>query len=125
MSNNQRGATLGGRKPMLLDNRKQLPFNDPAWVFELKNDGYRMLAEFGAEEVHLRTRGGNDCGGWFPEVAQALARFKGGPYIVDGEVCVMDDIGRSDFDRLERKARLRKLFTPRPQEDAAGGGGDP
>jgi bifunctional non-homologous end joining protein LigD len=140
-------------RPMLLDTRKHLPFSDPAWIFELKNDGYRMLAEFGENKVGMRTRGGHDCVLWFPEVAEALARYSGGSHIVDGEVCVMDDLGRSDFDRLqdrarrrcyypdcdpvvfamfdllvdhgenimglplvERKARLKKLFTPKPRK---------
>lgn len=89
---------------------EQFPFNGPAWAFELKNDGYRMLAEFGQGRVDMRTRGGHDCAAWFPDVAEALARFKGGPYIVDGEVCVMDDFGRSDFDRLQDRARRRCYY---------------
>jgi bifunctional non-homologous end joining protein LigD len=96
---------------MLLDNRKQLPFNDPNWLFELKNYGYRMLAEFGAGAVTMRTRGGHDCAAWPQKVAEALARFKGGPFIVDGEVCAMDEIGRSDFDRLQKHA-VRRCYYP-------------
>lgn len=99
-------------KPMLLDAGKHKPFNSPNWLFEIKNDGYRMLAEFGAGEVHRRTRGGHDCSAWFVEVAQALARFKGGPYIVDGEVCVMDDTGRSDLNRLRAVRRCHYPGSP-------------
>jgi bifunctional non-homologous end joining protein LigD len=153
MDQARRVTSVVGLKPMLLDTRKYAPFNDAAWVFELKNDGWRMLAEFGAGRVDMRTRGGHDCAAWFPEIAEALSRYEGGPFIVDGEVCVMDDIGRSDFDRLqaragrrcyypecdpvvyamfdllvdggqkimgrpliERKARLKKLFTPKPRK---------
>jgi bifunctional non-homologous end joining protein LigD len=143
---------LYGLQPMLLDDRRCLPFNSPDWVFEVKNDGYRVLAEFGAGQAALRTRGGHDCSEWFPEVTRALGRYRGGPHVVDGEVCVLDELGRSDFDRLqqraygrryypgcdavtycmfdlliesgvtlmdapllERKARLKKLFTPKPK----------
>lgn len=142
---------LYGIPPMLLDSRRYPPFDDPDWLFEVKNDGYRVLAEFGDGVAALRTRGGHDCTTWFPEIAQALAGYGGGPHVVDGEVCVMDDIGRSNFDRLQqrayrrgyypgcdpvvyamfdllieagrpimgkpltaRKARLKKLFTPKP-----------
>jgi bifunctional non-homologous end joining protein LigD len=54
-----------------------------------------------------RTRGGHDCTSWFPKVGEPLARFKGGPYVVDGEVCAMDEIGRSDFPRLQGRAVRR------------------
>jgi bifunctional non-homologous end joining protein LigD len=140
-------------RPMLLDTRRHRPFSSADWVFEIKNDGWRMLAEFGEGRVAMLTRGGHNCASWFPEIADALATYTGGPYIVDGEVCVMDDLGRSDFDRLQeravrrcyypdcdpvtfamfdllvhhgenimglplgdRKARLRKLFTPKPKK---------
>jgi bifunctional non-homologous end joining protein LigD len=95
---------------MLIENRKWKPFSDPAWLFEIKYDGYRMLAEFGAGQVKLRTRGGHDCTAWFPEVVRALGRKKGGPYVVDGEVCVLDEMGRSDFHRLKARASKRCYY---------------
>jgi bifunctional non-homologous end joining protein LigD len=45
-------------RPMLLDTRKHGPFSDPDWLFEPKYDGYRMLAEFGAGAVRMKTRQG-------------------------------------------------------------------
>jgi bifunctional non-homologous end joining protein LigD len=97
-------------RPMLLDDRKHAAFSHPDWVFEIKHDGYRMLAEFGAGTVRMKTRGGHDCTSWFPEVATSLAKYKGGPHVVDGEVCVLDDIGRSDFNRLQDRARRRCYY---------------
>lgn len=91
-------------KPMLLDDRKRRPFSGPKWLFELKYDGWRVLAEFGTGEVDMRTRNGHRCIKWFPEVAVALSKLGGGPHFVDGEVCVLDDLGRSDFDRLQSRA---------------------
>jgi bifunctional non-homologous end joining protein LigD len=92
---------------MLADNRKYLPFSDPDWLFEIKYDGYRMLAEFGSGTVRLKTRGGTDCTSWFPEIVRALGDYQGGPYITDGEVCVLDELGRSDFNRLQDRALRR------------------
>lgn len=34
--------------------------------------------------------------------------MRGGPHVVDGEVCVLDDLGRSDFNRLQDRARRRR-----------------
>ena len=60
------------------------PFTDPNWIYEIKFDGYRTLAQFGDGNVELRTKNGADCTGWYPEVAEALAKIPGGPYIIDG-----------------------------------------
>jgi bifunctional non-homologous end joining protein LigD len=35
---------------------------------------------------------------------------KGGQYIVDGEMCVLDELGRSDFDKLQDRARRRRWY---------------
>jgi bifunctional non-homologous end joining protein LigD len=93
-------ASAGGR-----------PFNDPDWLYEIKFDGYRTLARFGDGDVEMRTKNGANCTAWYPEVAQALAQVPGGPYIIDGEACVLDDFGRSDFNRLQTRARRRRWYS--------------
>lgn len=47
---------------------------------------------------------------WFPELAKSLAAVEGGPFIVDGEVCALDELGRSDFGALPERARWRRWF---------------
>jgi bifunctional non-homologous end joining protein LigD len=79
------------------------PFSSPDWIFEPRFDGYRCLARFGAGAVELRTRSGLDCTSWFPELCESLAPVVGGPYIIDGEACVLDNEGRSNFDRLRER----------------------
>jgi len=96
---------------MLADDRKYPAFSHPDWLYEIKYDGYRMLAEFGAGSTSLRTRQGIDCTKWFPETVRALSKYEGSRYVVDGEVCVLDEIGRSDFDRLQDRAR-RQCYYP-------------
>jgi bifunctional non-homologous end joining protein LigD len=96
---------------MLLDKRKHPPFDSEDWAFEVKYDGWRLLAEFGAGRPKLRTRQGLDASEWFPEVGQALERHTRGPHVIDGEVCVLDELGRSDFERLQARAR-RKCWYP-------------
>ncbi|NDZ11458.1 hypothetical protein C7T35_23955 [Variovorax sp. WS11] len=94
---------------MLLDERP-LNLEEPGWIYELKYDGYRMMAKFGTGACELRTRNGADATNWFPEVARSLAAVPGGPYVTDGEVCVLDELGRSDFDRLQDRARRRRWY---------------
>jgi bifunctional non-homologous end joining protein LigD len=94
---------------MLLDERP-LPWGDPAWVYELKYDGYRMLAEFGGGAAQIMSRNGADATAWFPEVAASLAKVRGGPHICDGEMCVLDEHGRSDFNRFQDRARRRGWY---------------
>lgn len=103
--------SLDAIRPMLLDDRKHAAFSDADWLFEIKYDGYRMLAEFGKGSVRMKTRNGIDCTKWFPEILHALSKFDDGPFIVDGEVCVLDELGRSHFDRLRERA-TRKCHYP-------------
>ncbi|UIF91737.1 hypothetical protein KAF44_32115 [Cupriavidus necator] len=91
---------------MLLTERKTLPTTGE-WLWEVKFDGYRILASTG--QPRLKTKNGADATTWFPEIASALAALPGGA-ILDGEVCVLDDIGRSDFERLHERARRRGWY---------------
>jgi hypothetical protein len=85
------------------------PFTDPAWIYEVKYDGYRCMARFGGgQPPELRTKSGVECTAWFPEIADLLAVLPGGPHVVDGEACVLDEIGLSDFQRLQGRARRRR-----------------
>jgi bifunctional non-homologous end joining protein LigD len=97
---------LADISPMLLGERKA-PFSDPDWLFSLKMDGYRLRAEADAGKVLLLTRGGADATRWFPEVVEGLRALPPGRHITDGEVCVLDSIGRSDFDLLHARAKQR------------------
>lgn len=99
--------TLDQLSPMLLTERKAIPRED-GWHYEIKFDGYRALASTGSP-ARLKSRGGADATRWFPEVAAALADMADGS-ILDGEVCVLDELGRSDFDRLHTRARRKGWY---------------
>src|SRR5918999_3756583 len=47
-------------------------FTRDGWIFELKLDGYRLIASKTNNEVRLVTRKGNDYTGVFPEIARAI-----------------------------------------------------
>ncbi|NOV25874.1 hypothetical protein E5S69_20435 [Cupriavidus necator] len=92
---------------MLMCDSRAVPLS-PGWHFEIKYDGYRVLAATG-NSPRLNSRNGADATAWFPELAAALATLPAG-FILDGEVCVLDDIGRSDFERLQARARRRGWY---------------
>ncbi|MBT2325044.1 hypothetical protein J7E62_22175 [Variovorax paradoxus] len=95
--------------PMLLDERP-LDVEETGWIYEIKFDGWRLMARFGDGKCELRTRQGANATSWFPEITQALASVEGGPYVTDGEGCVLDEMGRSDFDRFQDRARRRRWY---------------
>jgi bifunctional non-homologous end joining protein LigD len=101
-------SIIGGIRPMLATDEKRQPFTSPDWVFEIKFDGYRMLAGVDHGQVELRYKGGGIVTAAFPEICQALARLPGGPHVLDGEACVLDEMGRSDFEAFRARASRRR-----------------
>jgi len=81
-------------------------FTRDGWLFELKLDGYRLIAAKSRGEALLLTRNGNDYTSVFPEVARAIKALPIDECIVDGEVVVMDESGKPCFARLQQRGRL-------------------
>ncbi|MGK7312117.1 MAG: DNA ligase D [Candidatus Longimicrobiales bacterium M2_2A_002] len=92
---------------MLAETREE-PFSDPAWVFELKYDGYRLVAGLEGGRARLISRNGNDLTASFPEVARALEALPFSDLVLDGEVVVHDERGIPSFQRLQKRARLSR-----------------
>jgi bifunctional non-homologous end joining protein LigD len=85
--------------PMLASTAKH-PFNDPEWQYEVKWDGYRMLAYVEKGKVELTSRNDNDYTKRFQIIADELARWKHDA-ILDGEMVVLREDGTSHFNSLE------------------------
>ena len=81
-------------------------FTRDGWVFELKLDGYRLIASKSRGEALLLTRNGNDYTAVFPEIARAIKALPIDECIIDGEVVVMDASGKPSFARLQQRGRL-------------------
>lgn len=80
----------------------EAPTDDEAWLYEVKYDGYRIVAFVEGNEVRLLTRNGNDYTDRFPTVASSLLDVAAGQAMVlDGELVVTDADGRSDFQALQ------------------------
>lgn len=76
------------------------PFDHPDWIFEVKWDGYRAVAEIRDGAVSLYSRNGISFNKKFSPVAESLRKF-GFDAVLDGEIVMVDDQGRSDFQMLQ------------------------
>jgi len=81
-------------------------FTRDGWLFELKLDGYRLIAAKTRGEALLLSRKGNDYTAVFPEIARAIKALPFTECIVDGEVVVLDDHGKPSFPLLQRRGQL-------------------
>lgn len=72
------------------------------WIYEMKYDGYRILAYIEGSNVRLMSRNGNDYTGRFQSVATSLADWADGrTMVLDGEMTVIDERGKTDFQALQ------------------------
>jgi bifunctional non-homologous end joining protein LigD len=83
---------------------RERPFSKAGWVFELKYDGFRVLASGGEGEARLLYRSGAEATRAFPELARAVSALPFRGVILDGEAVVLDEMGRPSFQRLQRRA---------------------
>ncbi len=88
-----------GIKPMLATLIKE-PFDHPEWLFEVKWDGYRAIAEIQDGKVSLYTRNRISLDKKFFPVADSLQKFRF-EAVFDGEIVVVDDQGLPDFQMLQ------------------------
>jgi bifunctional non-homologous end joining protein LigD len=81
-------------------------FTRDGWGFELKLDGFRLLAERIGGKVRLVLRRGREATRQFPEITSELEKIPGGDYILDGELVIQDEEGRPIFQRLLTRGTL-------------------
>jgi bifunctional non-homologous end joining protein LigD len=72
------------------------------WIYEIKFDGYRMLARIGGpKDVRIFTRRGNDWTSRFGALRNALIAGKLPPGWYDGEIVLLDAQGKPSFNALQ------------------------
>jgi bifunctional non-homologous end joining protein LigD len=84
-----------------------VPFSDPAWLFERKLDGVRCIAHRDSSGVRLLSRTDRNMNGEYPKLAEALADQPCSDFVVDGEVVAFDHRGVTSFSRLQRRHKER------------------
>lgn len=128
-------------KPVM---KKAVP-SGPDWIHEVKYDGYRGRVVRDGKDVKVFSRSGLDWTWRYPFIVESALKMRQKRFVIDGEICVLDVRGISDFNALhsnrhneeaqlyafdivvldgddlrdlplfERKERLGKILRGRPQ----------
>ena len=85
--------------------RRPEPFDDPAWLFDLKYDGFRALCYLEHGRCRLISRNGNQMSRFAGLSDQIAAALDVDDAILDGEVIAADEAGRPQFYDLLRGTR--------------------
>lgn len=94
-------------KPMLAT-LVDRPFDDKEWIFEIKWDGYRAVADWQGGQLKFYSRNGLSFSGKFPQIADALSRLKHAA-VLDGEIVLMDEHNRPSFQKLQHYEENQNL----------------
>ncbi|MFT4201833.1 ATP-dependent DNA ligase [Gordonia sp. (in: high G+C Gram-positive bacteria)] len=99
------------------------PDDGPAWLYEPKWDGFRVLLFRDGDEVEMVSRGGKDLARYFPEVVAAAKAELPEKVVLDGEIGVpklfANGVHRLDWDALSQrihpaKSRIDMLASSTP-----------
>jgi bifunctional non-homologous end joining protein LigD len=93
-------------KPMLARLVKE-SFDGDDWIFEIKFDGYRAIAEVDNKKVRLYSRNNISFNDIFSPVVESLQKL-GRQAVLDGEVVVVDKKGVSKFQLLQNYQKTGK-----------------
>ncbi|WP_308368675.1 ATP-dependent DNA ligase [Streptomyces sp. ISL-36] len=99
------------------------PARHAEWAFETKQDGQRAILYLAGDgTLRVRSRSGEDVSAAYPELLPlARALPAGRAAVLDSEIVMLDEDGRSDFARLQPRmglagspARARRLAAREP-----------
>ena len=76
------------------------PIESDEYIYELKWDGYRIISRVENNQVRMNSRSGLDYTSKYPLIAEALQSL-GHDLMIDGEVVVLSEEGKPDFDTLQ------------------------
>ncbi|MFD0715523.1 non-homologous end-joining DNA ligase [Paenibacillus sp. GCM10027626] len=83
---------------------------DGDWLYELKYDGYRIVAFVEGNNVRLITRNGNDYAKQFHHITSSLIDLAAGrAMVLDGEIAITDESGKTDFQALQNYMKNPKV----------------
>ena len=87
-------------EPMKAQLTDQPAFDSADWLFEIKWDGYRAIAEINKSGNKLYSRNGLTFDKAYPKIFDGLKVFKKNA-IIDGEIVVFDESGKPNFQKLQ------------------------
>jgi bifunctional non-homologous end joining protein LigD len=77
------------------------PFTKERWLYEVKWDGYRIIAYKNKKEVVLRSRSSLDYSDRYIVIHDALKMLPGS-FILDGELVAFDENGKINFNAVQK-----------------------
>jgi bifunctional non-homologous end joining protein LigD len=80
----------------------------PLWIHEVKQDGFRMIAQRG-EAIRLLTRNGFDWTKRYPRIVAGLEVLETKSVIIDGEAVWLGEDGIADFRMLQSRTDDRHV----------------
>lgn len=102
-----RAIAAGSVEPMLCQTA-DAAFSSPDWIFELKYDGFRMMAHGGMGQCKLRYRSGLDPTDRYPEITSAVRALPIPELLLDGEIVMLDAEGKPDFHKLSFRGQMHR-----------------
>ncbi|HLP04157.1 MAG TPA: DNA ligase D, partial [Paludibacter sp.] len=96
-----------GFVPPMLAGKVEEPFDGKDWIFEAKFDGYRAVAVAKAGRAELYSRNELSFTGRYRPIARELAKI-GRDAVLDGEIVIEDERGRSGFQLLQQYQKTGK-----------------
>ena len=104
----KKGSVHPSRLTPMLCTLDDAPFDREGWLYELKLDGVRILAERNGDEARLFYRTHRPATANFPEVVEALKSLLAERVVLDGEIIAFDDKGLPSFQRLVGRLHASK-----------------
>ena len=86
--------------PPMLPTLVDTPPGGREWLHEIKYDGYRTQLVIDSGEVRAHTRNGHDWSDRYWPIVAAARQLRCSSAIIDAEMCVQDQWGVTDYDRL-------------------------
>jgi bifunctional non-homologous end joining protein LigD len=102
-----RKSAMPKRLAPILATLAEGPFTDPAWYFEPKLDGYRILAFVRDGQAKLQSRHFQDYTDHFPAVTAEIGAQPVGEAVFDGELVALDKRNRPCFQCLQQHVKQR------------------
>lgn len=87
--------------PPMLPTLTREPPDGGEWIHEIKHDGYRTQIIIEGDEGRAFTRNGHDWSEKYHPIIHAALGLPCRSAIIDGEVAVLDEQGRSDFHAMK------------------------
>jgi bifunctional non-homologous end joining protein LigD len=79
------------------------PSQDSGWLYEIKWDGIRVIPFVENGKTTLMARSGRDITREYPEFKSLASLIHAREAVLDGEIVVLDQKGRSQFQRLQAR----------------------